>query len=140
MEVEKGEGKAPIKQHNTTMKKMIKQKHGGALVRLEKGETNNPNGRPRKWISNIKDTGYKVSEVNDCIQVLLSMTEDELSEVSEIHHATVLEKTIAAALKKGMEEGSLHVIETLLSRTYGKPKEQAAISADMTVHRIILGM
>lgn len=122
------------------MGKLIKQKHGGALVRLEKGETNNPNGRPRKWISNLKESGYKGSEVNDCIQVLLAMTEDELAEVAKIPHATILEKTIAAALTKGMEEGSLHVIETLLSRTYGKPKEQATISADMTVHRITLGM
>lgn len=119
---------------------MIKQKHGGALVKLEKGETNNPNGRPRKWISNLKDNGYKISEVNDCIQVLLAMTGAELSEVADTPHATVLEKTIASALTKGMEEGSLHVIETLLSRTYGKPKEQATVSADMTVHRIILGM
>ena len=27
--------------------KKIKQPHGGALLRLEKGETSNPNGRPR---------------------------------------------------------------------------------------------
>jgi pantothenate synthetase len=34
-----------------------------------------------------------------------------------------LEKTIAAAMRKSLEKGSLYSLETLLTRVYGKPKE-----------------
>ena len=46
-----------------------------------KGESGNPHGRPRKWISELKESGYKSSEVNDCILVMLSMTLEELADV-----------------------------------------------------------
>lgn len=87
------------------------------------GESGNPNGRPRKYVSLLKEQGYKMSEVNDCIQVMMSMTLEELKDVWDNPKATVLEKTIASAIKKSIEKGSLYSIETLLSRVFGKPKE-----------------
>lgn len=91
--------------------------------RWEKGESGNPNGRPRKWISELKESGYKSSEVNDCILVMLSMTLEELADVYKNPKATILEKTVANALKRSLEKGSLYSLETLLSRAVGKPKE-----------------
>ena len=99
------------------------QPHGGSLTRPAKGETMNPNGRPRKYVSTLREQGYKLAEINDCIQVMMAMTVDELREAFENKQATVLEKTIAAAIKKSIEKGSLYSIETLLTRVYGKPKE-----------------
>jgi hypothetical protein len=111
------------------------QKHGGALMRPAKGETMNPNGRPRKYISILKEQGYKLSEVNDCIQTLMSMTEEELRKVNGDKHATILETTIAAAMIKSKKNGSLYSLETLLTRVYGKPKEtiDAAIITDYKI-------
>lgn len=94
------------------------------LIPVQKGEIRNPNGRPRKYVSLLKEQGYKVSEVNDCIQVIMSMTLDELKTVWDNPTATILEKTIAAAVKKSIEKGSLYSIETLLSRVYGQPKQE----------------
>ena len=99
------------------------------LKPAQKGEVRNPNGRPRKFVSALKEQGYKMSEVNDAIQVLMSMTIDELKEVYNNPKATVLEKTIAAAIRKSIEKGSLYSIETLLTRVYGKPKEQVDVNA-----------
>lgn len=93
------------------------------------GQSGNPNGRPRKYVSTLRDQGYKLSEINDCIQVMMAMTIEELKEAFENPNATVLEKTIAAAIKRSIEKGSLYSIETLLSRVYGKPKE----SVDMDI-------
>jgi hypothetical protein len=99
------------------------------LKPIQKGETRNPNGRPRKYVSLLREQGYKLSEVNDTIQVLISMTIDELKEVYTNPKATILEKTIASAIRKSIEKGSLYSIETLLTRVYGKPKEQVDLNA-----------
>jgi hypothetical protein len=93
------------------------------LIPAKKGEIRNPNGRPRKYVSLLKDQGYKVSEINDTIQVMMSMDFDELKTVWDNPKATILEKTIAAAMRKSLEKGSLYSLETLLTRVYGKPKE-----------------
>lgn len=96
---------------------------------IQKGEVRNPYGRPRKFVSQLKEQGYKASEVNDAIQVLMSMTLEELKDVYNNPQATVLEKTVAAAIRKSIEKGSLYSIETLLTRVYGKPKEQVDLNA-----------
>jgi hypothetical protein len=54
---------------------------------------------------------------------MMSMTFDELKEVFNDESATILEKTIANAMKKSLEKGSLYSLDTLLTRVYGKPRE-----------------
>ena len=93
------------------------------LIPVKKGEIRNPNGRPRKYVSLLKEQGYKVSEINDTIQAMMSMDLEELKSVWDNPKGTVLEKTIAAAMRKSLEKGSLYSLETLLTRVYGKPKE-----------------
>ena len=93
------------------------------LIPVQKGEIRNPNGRPRKYVSLLKEQGYKVSEINDTIQAMMAMDIEELKSVWDNPKATVLEKTIAAAMRKSLEKGSLYSLETLLTRVYGKPKE-----------------
>jgi hypothetical protein len=88
----------------------------------------NRNGRPKKYVTLLKEQGYKLAEINDTIQAMLSMDLDELKEVWQNPKATVLEKTIANAMRKSLEKGSLYSIETLLSRVYGKPKETADVN------------
>jgi hypothetical protein len=92
-------------------------------TQFKKGESGNPEGRPRKYVSLLKEQGYKLSEVNDAIQVLISMNEDELHEVLDNENATILEMTIAKAMINSLSSGSLNSVETLLNRVYGKPKE-----------------
>ncbi len=112
------------------MAKQVPARNGGTLTRPAKGETMNPNGRPRKFVSELRAQGYKISEVNDSIQVMLSMTIEELGEVWKNPKATVLEKTIAAAIRKSIEKGSLYSIETLLTRVYGKPRESIDVKSE----------
>lgn len=112
------------------MAKKIPQAHGGVLSIPQKGETNNPNGRPRKYVSLLKDSGYKLSEINDTIQNMMAMDIQELKGVYENPKATILEKTIASAMRKSLEKGSLYSLETLLTRVYGKPKETAEVTND----------
>lgn len=93
-----------------------------------KGESGNPAGRPKKFISSLKAQGYKLSEINDCIRTMLSLTLTQLKEAMQNPMATVMEMIIASAIKKAITSGDLSVFETLVSRTYGKPKETIEIT------------
>ena len=105
-------------------------------TKFKAGESGNPNGRPRKYVSQLREIGYKLSEINDTIQVMMAMDMEELKSVWDNPKATVLEKTIAAAIRKSIEKGSLYSIETLLTRVYGKPRENADVKTEMTIRLI----
>jgi poly-beta-hydroxyalkanoate depolymerase len=120
------------------MARKIEQEHGGSIQNWEKGESGNPNGRPRKYVSLLKEQGYKLSEINDSIQAMMAMNLEELKQVWDNPKATVLEKTIANAMRKSLEKGSLYSLETLLTRVYGKPKEQMDINTDNKVEVVFI--
>ena len=119
------------------MSRKIQGRNGGTLVVPEKGETNNPNGRPRKYVSILKDAGYKLAEINDTIQNMMAMDLEELKKVYDNPKATILEKTIANAMVKSLQKGSLYSLETLLTRLYGKPKETSSVENSGKIEFVI---
>jgi len=88
------------------------------------GQSGNPAGRPRKFVTLMKDAGYKQTEINDTLRALLVMTEDELQDIKDHPESTILERVAAAALLKGLNSSSLFNLELLMSRTFGSPKQQ----------------
>ena len=120
------------------MARKVKQAHGGELNILQKGETANPNGRPRKYVSQLREQGYKLAEDNDTIQTIMSMDLDELKQVWDNPKATILEKTVANALMTSLKKGSLYSIDTLLTRVYGKPKEQQDVNMDQKIEVVFV--
>jgi hypothetical protein len=80
-------------------------------------------GRPRKWVNEMRDRGYKQSEVHDCLLVLIDMTKDELKEIVKDKGTAALEGVVAGAILKSWNTKSMYNIETILTRVYGKPKE-----------------
>lgn len=90
----------------------------------QKGQSGNPKGRPRKFVCLLKDMGYNKQDINTTIQNMMAMSISELAEVFKDDNATVLEKTIANAIKRGIEKGTLYSMETLLTRVYGQPKQE----------------
>lgn len=106
------------------------------LIPFEKGQSGNPNGRPRKYVCLLKDLGYTLPEINTTIQNMMAMDLKELKQVWDNPEATILEKTIAGAMRKSLDKGSLYSLETLLSRVYGKPKEQTELSGNLTINKV----
>ena len=95
-----------------------------------KGKSGNPNGQPRKLATQLKIIGYTKAEAAKTIEAMLAMNIIELKEMFENPNATILEKTIAAALKRSLEKGSLYSIDTLLNRTHGKSTEMLQVQSD----------
>lgn len=109
-------------------------------TQFKPGQTGNPNGRPRKYVSLLKEQGYKLSEINDTLMALLSMDLNELKDVFENPNATVLEKAVANAIKKSIEKGSLYNIETIITRAMGKPKESVDVTSNGEKFEITLNL
>jgi hypothetical protein len=108
------------------------------LKPIQKGEVRNPNGRPKKMKTLLGRQGYRLSDINDTIQIMMLMDLEELKKVFEDPKSTILEKTVANALRKSMEKGKLDSMETLLTRVYGKPKEKLEQEINVTNHKIQL--
>jgi poly-beta-hydroxyalkanoate depolymerase len=108
------------------------------LIPFVKGQSGNPNGRPRKYVSLLKEQGYKLSEINDTIQVMMSMDMEELNAVYKNPKATIMEKTIANAMNKSLQKGSLYSLDTLMTRVYGKPKEQIDMNSDNKIEIVFV--
>ena len=108
------------------------------LIKFKKGVSGNPNGRPKKFTSLLKDYGYKQSEINDTIQNMLSMVMEDLLDLVKSDDTTILEKTIANALYRSYKKGSLYSIDNLLTRVYGKPKEQYDIQQDTRIEVVFV--
>lgn len=103
---------------------------------FKKGQSGNPKGQPRKLATQLKIIGYTKAEASKTIEAMLAMNLVELKEMFENPNSTILEKTIAAALKRSLEKGSLYSIDTLLSRTHGKPTEMVDVKQELTVTEI----
>jgi len=111
------------------------QIHPGAIP-FKKGQSGNPKGQPRKLVSTLKNIGYTKAEAANTINAMLAMTLEELAEIYKA--GNILERTIAHALKKSLEKGSLYSIDTLLNRTHGKPTEMLEVDANVNERKKVI--
>ena len=105
------------------MATQVPGRNGGTLTRPDKGEVLNPNGRPKKLITLMKDIGYTKTQVEETMLSMLSLSRKELEKIDKGDEYTIMERTIAGALLKCHDKNSLFNLEMLLTRSQGKPKE-----------------
>lgn len=98
---------------------------------FKKGQSGNPNGRPRKFVCALKDMGYNKQDINQTIENMMAMTLKELADVFKDDDATILERTIANAMRKSLEKGELYSLETLISRVHGTPTKTVDLKAEI---------
>jgi hypothetical protein len=98
--------------------------------------TNQPlkNGRPKKYITTVtEETGYKKSEVTDCMLSMLKMPLLDIKRVADDPKTPSLEVMLARAIHGDCKRGELKNLSEILNRSFGKPKEQVEHSGELQV-------
>lgn len=97
----------------------------------EKGQSGNPRGRPPKMETILKQ--YFLDEhqmkltkgqMQDIIKNLLSKTRSELVELANNDQLPFWISMIAQKANRDFKKGSVHLLDVLFDRVYGKPKEE----------------
>lgn len=126
------------------MAKKVPQKHGGAVNRLEKGESGNPNGRPPRLLSTItaelKAKGYEratANQVADAFETLMNVPQNELADMVKDEKAPMSLRIVGKAMltAKGWE-----VLQAMLDRAHGKAKQQIEHGGSITIPAPIINL
>jgi len=100
------------------------------LIPAQKGEVRNPNGRTKNVETILREVflaeyNVKLSsgQTTDIIQSILSKSRSELIELAKNDELPFWIAMIAKKATRDYERGSIHLLELLFDRVYGKPKE-----------------
>jgi hypothetical protein len=111
--------------------KRIKGGRGGIIVQAEKGETANPNGRPRKTISSVnkelEEQGIKPTTANEIKDIYLRLVNMEMTELKALVENQKQPALIRIVGKKILSEKGFDIIEKMLDRSLGKPNQSIDI-------------
>jgi hypothetical protein len=107
------------------------------LIPAKKGEVRNPNGRPKSIQTVIKDVFLEEhniklskSQTEEMIKAILSKSKKELIELANNDDLPFWVAMIAKKASRDYEKGSIHLLEILWDRVYGKPQETIEASVE----------
>lgn len=119
--------------------KMIPQPHGGSIVKLEKGESGNLNGRPKKIYSVLKESGYSKEDIKAAFEEIGWQTSDDLDAILDDSTKPMILRLIAKAFQKGTEKGDFRYVSEILAHVIGRPKENGS-TPNVTNYNLTLNL
>lgn len=106
------------------------------LIPFKPGQSGNPNGRPKKWQTDLIQGGYTKLQINECYATLLGQTEEELIAIRDNKDLDILIRKTAKALLKEWEKGTIYNQETMITRLHGQPKQEIEAQVNITAFKV----
>jgi len=105
-----------------------KGRNGGTLYFWEKGESGNPNGRPRKVLSRLQEevgVEFNVSLTKAdkwaILEAMLEMNMNDLGKIATDKECPAFMVVIANAIREDIKKGRIWTVSELFDRFFGKP-------------------
>ena len=112
--------------------KRIKGGRGGIIVQAEKGETANPNGRPRKTINSVnkelEEQGIKPTTANEIKDIYLRLINMEMADLKKLVEEAKQPALIRIVGKKILSDKGFDIIDKMLDRAIGKAQQQVDVT------------
>lgn len=116
-------------------------RNGGTLIRPDKGETMNPNGRPRRTLRVILDEWEKQGigrvskeDVKHAYELVVHLSEDKMKEIMNDKEAPMLIRIVAKAL---LTRRGFDILESVLDRAHGKAEQKMNVSETTNVNEML---
>ena len=91
---------------------------------MKPGTTLNPNGRPKRIYTILKESGYSKEDISDAFAEIGWQNIADLGKILKDKTKPVILKVIAKAFLKGAEKGDFRYVSEILQHVIGKPKEE----------------
>jgi hypothetical protein len=88
------------------------------------GETHNPNGRPKKIYTILKEKGYSKDDIKTALNELAFYTINELNEIIDDEKKPIITRIIAKNMIKAYKDGQWYLIENMMSYIVDKPTQK----------------
>ena len=105
-----------------------KNPNQSGLKKCKKGETHNPNGRPKNMLTILKGQGLSRTDYYNAIEYMLNMSKPALTVISKSETDPVWKISIARAILKDIALGYYSTVESLFDRLFGKAKQSTSFS------------
>jgi len=112
----------------------VKGGKGGEIHLLEKGETANPNGRPRKTINSVnkelEEQGIKPATANEIKDIYLRLINMEMAELKSLVEDLKQPALIRIVGKKILSDKGFDIIDKMLDRAIGRAQQAVDVTTN----------